>query len=375
MNKRMIQMLAVVTVVVAILGFIKFQQIQAAIAGGRSFQPPPEPVTTVVARVQKWPASLEAIGSVEPVQGVTLSADLAGVVDRIAFESGASVRAGQVLVTLDTRQEKAQLASAEAQRDLARTNFERARTLLEQKAIAQADFDAVASQFKQADAQVHETEATIDRKTIRAPFAGVTGIRLVNLGQYLQSGTPVVPLQAVDPVYVDFSVPQQQAAALRVGAMVSASADSGAAGLHTGRLTTINPIVDEATRNVRIQATFRNARRQLRVGSYVSVKVALGELPPAVALPASAINFAPYGNSVFIVEKMKGPNGQLYQGVRQQFVKLGPAQGDQVAILSGVRSGDEVVTSGVFKLRPGAAVMVNNKVQPSNSLTPKPEDS
>jgi membrane fusion protein (multidrug efflux system) len=151
--------------------------------------------------------------------------------------------------------------------------------------------------------------------------------------------------------------------------------DSSAGGMFTGRLTTINPIVDEATRNVRIQATFHNVHRRLRAGSYVSVSVAVGQRPPAVALPASAINFAPYGNSVFIVEKMKGPNNQPYQGVRQQFVKLGPSRGDRVAILSGVKAGDEVVTSGVFKLRPGAAVMVNNKVQPSNSLSPKPEDS
>lgn len=375
MNKRMIQMLAVVLVFIAIIGFIKFQQIQAGMAGGKSFQPPPEPVTTVVARLEDWPSTLEAVGDVAAVQGVTLSADLPGVVDRIAFESGARVSAGQVLVALDTRQERAQLAAAEAQRDLARTELDRARTLLEQKAISQADFDAASARFKQADAGVHDSQASIDRKTVRAPFAGITGIRLVNLGQYLQSGTPVVPLQSVDPVYVDFSVPQQQAALLRVGAAVTARVDSGAHGVFTGRLTTINPIVDEATRNVRVQATFRNGERRLRAGSYVSVFVTIGEHAPAIALPATAINFAPYGNSVFIVEQMKDPAGKAYQGVRQQFVSIGPAQGDQVAILTGVKAGEVVVSSGVFKLRPGAAVVENNKVQPSNKLAPKPEDS
>jgi len=375
MSKRMIQMLAIVIVVVAILGFIKFQQIQAAIAAGKSFTMPPEAVTTLVVKPGKWEHSLSAVGTVSPVQGVTLSADQPGVVQKILFQSGAHVSAGQVLVQLDTQQERAQLASAEAQRDLAKSNLDRSQQLLTDKAIAQQEFDQSAALFKQADATVREIQAAIDRKTIRAPFSGTTGIRQVNLGQYVHSGDPIVPLQAVDNVYVDFSVPQQQVGSLRNGASVIATTDGGGLGTATGRITTINPVVDEATRNVQVQATFTNAKGRLRPGMYVNVHVAEGGEAQVIAVPISAINYAPYGNSVFIVEEMKGPDGKPYKGVRQQFVQLGASQGDRVAVMSGLQAGQEIVTSGVFKLRTGASVIVNNSVQPSNSAAPKPEDS
>ena len=375
MKKRMFQMLAAVLVVVAALGFVKFQQIQAAIAGGKSYQPPPEAVTTIVARSQNWQSTIEAVGSVAAVHGVTLSADQPGLVSEIAFQSGAYVNSGTVLVRLDTRQERAQLASAEASRDLAASNLERSKQLLEGQLIAKADYDQSVAESKKAEAQVSEMEASIERKTIRAPFAGRVGIRQVNLGQYVHSGDPIVPLQSEDPIYVNFAVPQQLVASLKVGAGVQAAADSGAHATVLGKITAVNPVVDEATRNVQVQATFSNTQRRLRPGAYVNVRVMTGAGAPVVALPASAINYAPYGNSVFIVEKMKGPNGQEYSGVRQQFVKVGSSLGDQVAILSGVAAGQEVVTSGVFKLRSGAAVTVNNKVMPSNDPAPKPEDS
>jgi membrane fusion protein, multidrug efflux system len=375
MKKRMFQMLAAVLVVVAALGFVKFQQIRTAMAMGRSFAPPPETVTTLVARPQRWEAALEATGSVAPVQGVTLSADEPGVVESIVFESGSHVRAGQTLVRLDTRQERAQLTSAQAQHELDRTRLERGRKLFDQQLISHAEYDDLTAQFTQSEAAVSAIQASIDRKTIRAPFSGAVGIRVVNLGQYVHSGDPIVPLQSEDPIFVNFAVPQQQVASLHAGATVHAAADSGAEATATGRITAINPVVDEATRNVQVQATFRNGQGRLRAGAYVTVKVMLGTSVPLIALPASAINFAPYGNSVFIVEKQQGPDGKPYAGVRQQFVKLGATQGDQVAILSGVKAGEEVVTSGAFKLRPHAAVLVNNRVQPSNSLTPRPKDS
>lgn len=375
MNKRMVQMLAIVVVIVGLLGFMKYRQISAAIAANKGFQMPPEAVTTVVAQSAQWSASLDAVGSVAPVQGVLLSADLAGVVDKINFRSGAHVRAGQVLVTLDARQERAQLASAEARRDLAKVNLDRARSLYETKAIAQSDLDLAMANFKTAEAAVAEVQASIDRKTIRAPFAGTTGIRQVNPGQYLNSGDPVVPLQAMDAVYVDFTVPQQSLSAIRVGATVQATVEGSAKGVYQGRITAIDPVVSDATRNVSVQATFPNPNGQLRPGMFASVRAMVGKGEPTVALPTSAINYAPYGNSVFIVEEMKGPDGKPYKGVRQQFVKLGRSQGDQVAILDGVKPGQEIASSGVFKLRPGAAVVVNNKVTPSNSTAPKPEDS
>lgn len=375
MSKRMFQMLTAVLIVVAILGFVKFQQIQAAIAAGKSWSAPPESVTSVVAKQDRWEGTLEAVGTVEPVQGVTLAADLPGVVDRIAFESGRPVGAGQTLVTLDTRQERAALAAAQANLQLAKANLDRSRRLLDTQAIAQAEFDQVEALFRQAEATVAGVEATIQRKTIRAPFSGVAGIRQVNLGQYVNSGDPIVPLQSRDPIYVDFAVPQQQVGDLKTGAVVHAHGEDGERELASGRITAVNPVVDGDTRNVRVQATFRNVGGALRPGMFVTVHVVLGAAQPVVALPTTAINYAPYGNSVFIIEDMKGPDGKSYKGVRQQFVKIGPARGDQVAILDGVKAGQEIVTSGVFKLRTGASVVVNNAVTPSNSAAPKPEDS
>jgi membrane fusion protein (multidrug efflux system) len=375
MKKRMVQMLVVVLAIVAALGFVKFQQIRAAIAAGQSYAPPPEAVTTIVATQEQWAGSLQAVGSVEPVQGVTLSADLAGVVERISFGSGSRVAAGQVLVQLDTSQERAQLASARARLQLAKTNLDRASKLLASGTIAQAEFDQIDAQHLQAEAGASEIEATIHRKTIRAPFAGVAGIREVNVGQYVNSGDPIVPLMAPDPMHVDFAVPQQHLAVLKVGATVHVRVENGAREVATGRITAINPVVDNDTRNVQVQATCRNREGALSPGMYVTVDVALGDATPVVALPATAINYAPYGNSVFILEDLEGPDGKTYRGVRQQFVKLGPARGDQIAVLDGVQPGQEVATSGVFKLRTGAAVTVDNTVQPGNSGAPTPEDS
>ena len=375
MNKRMIQMLAILLAVVATLGFVKYRQISAAMAGGKSYAPPPEAVTTVIASRAEWAATLDAVGSIAPVQGVTLSADLPGVVSRIAFNSGAHVDSGQVLVALDTRQERAQFASAEARRELARLSLDRSQALIATNAIPQSEFDLASASYKQADAAVQEMQAAIDRKTIRAPFSGTTGIRQVSLGEYVHSGDPIVPLQSLEAVYADFSVPQQSLAALKVGDSVHATANGGPTGAYTGRVTAVDPVVNDATRNVRVQATFYNTHGTLRPGMYITVQVVVGAGDQIIALPTSAINYAPYGNSVFILEDMKSPTGKTYRGVRQQFVKLGRSQGDQVAVIDGVQPGQEVVTSGVFKLRPGAAVQVNNKTQPGNSPAPKPEDS
>jgi len=375
MNRRMLQMLGTFVLVVAILGFVKYRQISAAIAANKSFAPPPEAVTTVVAQQVEWSNTLDAVGSIAPVQGVTLSADLPGVVAKVAFNSGAHVPEGQVLVQLDTRQEQAQLASAQAQLDLAKVNLDRAQKLFDQKAIAQSDFDLANAQYKSAEAAVGEAQASIDRKTIRAPFAGVTGIRQVNLGQYVNSGDAIVTLQAMDAVFMNFSVPQQDFRALTLGSPVDATVEGSKDSVFHGKVTAIDPVVNDATRNVSVQATFPNPRAELKPGMYATVRVVVGEGQPIVSLPSSAINYAPYGNSVFILEDMKGPDGKPYRGVRQQFVKLGRAMGDQVAILGGVKAGDEVATSGVFKLRPNAAVKVNNTVMPSDSTAPKPADS
>jgi len=375
MKKRMILTLIGMAVFVAAIAVVKIRQVQAAIAQNASFQPPPEAVTTIRAAQERWPSTVAAIGTVEAVHGVTVSADLPGIVARIEFDSGKAVRAGDVLVRLDTRQEQAQLASAESQRNLSGLDFERMRGLREKGITSQAEFDRAAAERTQAVARTGETRAAIGRKTIRAPFSGVLGIRQVNLGQYLSPGDPVVSLQSLDPVYVNFAVPQQQLSDLRVGGEVRVTAEGTPKVDASGTITAVNSVVDEATRNIQVQATLANPDGKLRPGMFVEAHVVLDASNPVVSLPTSAISYAPYGNSVFIVGQMKGPDGKPYSGVRQQFVKLGGSRGDQVAVVSGVKPGEEVVTSGVFKLRSGAAVVVNNKVQPSNNPAPKPEDS
>jgi membrane fusion protein, multidrug efflux system len=375
MKKRMILMLFAVAVFIALLGGIKYRQVRGSIAQAASFQPPPEAVTTVVARQDTWPTAVSAIGTVAAVQGVTVSADLPGIVEKIAFTSGGAVRAGQMLVKLDTSQEEAQMAAALAQRNLARLNLERMRGLRESGVISQSDYDRAAAEATQGEARVGEIRATIERKTIRAPFSGVLGIRQVNLGQYLAGGAPVVPLQALRPIYVNFSVPQREVGHLRPGDPVRLTVEGQEDLQATGRITALDSVVDPATRNVQVQATFPNADGRLRPGMFVETQVVKGESTPVIALPASAVSYASYGDSVFIVEDVKGPDGKPFRGVRQQFVKLGGARGDQVAVVSGVKPGEEVVTSGVFKLRNGAAVRVNNAIQPANSPAPRPADS
>jgi membrane fusion protein (multidrug efflux system) len=375
MTRRMWLMIMVVLGGVGILGVVKTLQIQAAIAQASSFQPPPEAVTTIAARQERWPATLGAIGTVHAVRGVTVSADLPGVVESITFESGRSVREGEVLVRLDARQERAQLLAAEAQRDLAKLSLDRVRGLVGQRILAEAELDRVMAEHRQAEARVGEIRATIERKQVRAPFSGVLGIRQVNLGQYLDGGAPIVPLQALDPVHVNFAVPQQRVGDMRVGGEVQVTAEGFAGESVTGRITAIDSVVDEATRNVQVQATFDNPAGRLRPGMFVQAQVRTGDTASMLSLPASAISYAPYGDSVFVVSEMKGRDGSPYRGVRQQFVKLGAARGDRVAVVAGLEPGDEVVTSGAFKLRSGAAVHVDNSVQPGNSPAPSPEDN
>ena len=367
-------MLAIVVVLLVSLGYFKTRQIQAAIKE-HTFTPPPEAVTTVVANQASWPSTLSVVGSMEAVHGVTVSADLPGTVSTITFDSGRMVQKGEVLAQLDTRQEKAQLAAMEAQRDLAKVNHTRYLQLVNEGVISKLDYDKSLADQRQTEANVNEIRATIDRKTIRAPFSGVLGIRQANLGQYLAAGQPIVPLQSLDPIYVDFSVPQQVLGQMRVGQTVHFTTDSLVGQTFTGRINAINSVVDAATRNIVIQATVSNPKGKLRPGMFTQVEVGVGANASVVPLPASAINYAPFGDSVYIVEEMKGPDGKSYQGVRQQFVKVQGSRGDQVGVVAGIKPGEQIVSSGVFKLRNGAAVAVNNTVRPSDSPAPRPEDN
>jgi membrane fusion protein (multidrug efflux system) len=369
-------MLAITAVFLASLGFVKFKQIQTAIGQAAAFQPPPEAVTTIVAAEEQWPATFSAIGTVAAVQGVTVSADLPGTVESIGFDSGRSVREGEVLARLDTRQEQAQLAAAESARELAKLNYQRMQGLLDENVVSRAEFDRANADYVQSDARVGEIQATIERKTIRAPFAGLLGLRQVNLGQYLSAGTALVTLQSLNPIYVNFGVPQQAMADVHQGRTVRVTQKDATDGPEfSGRVTAIDSLVDASTRNIQVQATLANPDAKLRPGMFVQTELTLGAASTVIALPASSISYAPYGDSVYVVADLKDPTGKPYRGVRQQFVKVGAARGDQISVTSGLKPGDEVVTSGVFKLRNGASVQVNNKVRPANSLKPKPENS
>lgn len=375
MHRRLIFTLIAIVAFITAIGFLKFHQIQRAIAASASFQPPPDAVTTIVAELEHWQSTVRAIGSVEAVKGVIVSADLPGIVERISFESGRAARTGDVLVQLETTQERAQLTAAEAQRDLTKLTLERVRGLRDKGVASQEEYDQISAEARQAESRANEIRAMIERKTIRAPFDGVLGIRRVNPGQYLKAGDPIVPLQSLRPVYVNFAVPQHQLSGLRPGMEVRLEAE-GMAGIEfAGRITALDAIVEETTRNVQVQATFNNLKGELRPGMFVEVRVLLPVSNPVVALPASAIRYAPYGDAVFIIQKSEAPDGRTSLSVRQQFVKLSGTRGDQVAVTTGVNPGDEVVTSGVFKLYNGAAVQINNEVQPSNNPAPQPKEN
>ncbi|MGB8166285.1 MAG: efflux RND transporter periplasmic adaptor subunit [Chthoniobacteraceae bacterium] len=368
-------MLLLAFVAVALIGFLKYRTIRAGMAMGAKFAPPPAAVTTVIVRAQTWQPVLNAVGSLKAVQGVTISTDLAGIVSEIAFESGTPVKKGALLVKLDTQQEEAQLRSAEARLELARTDIQRKRDLVQKKAIAVSELDTAQSQLAQTAADVEEMKALVARKQLTAPFDGLVGIRQVNLGQYLNPGAAIVPLQSLDPIYVEFSLPQQHIEAIAVGKKLRISASGVTGDRFDGEITAIDSRVDEATRNVMIQGTMKNAEHKLKPGMFVDVEVLLPEKAGVLAIPSSSIAYAPYGDSVYVVKDTQMPDGKAAKEVQQKFVKLGPKRGDQVSVLSGLTAGDEVVSSGIFRLRPGAAVQVNNSVQPGNELNPNPPNT
>lgn len=375
MAKRMILMLAVLLALLGSLGFAKYKQVEAAIAMGASFQPPPTAVTTVVAKRETWPSTLSVIGSAAAIQGVTVSADLPGTIDKIHFESGQWVHEGDILVELDTRQEKAQLASLEAQRDLARVNYDRAQQLVKAGVIARSDYDNASAQQKATEAQVGDIRAAIARKTIHAPFSGALGIRQVSLGQYLAAGQAIVSLQSLNPIYVNFGVPQQDTPKVIPGHVLRVTNTDLPGIAFSGRIIALDSVINEQTRNIQVQAIVTNKDNKLRPGMFLQVELPLGQPRQILPLPASAINYAPYGDSVYVVTEMKDPKGNTYRGVRQQVVKIEGSRGDQVAVVSGINPGDEIVSSGVFRLRNGAPIQVNNTVKPENNPSPKPEDS
>ncbi|MEW6593352.1 MAG: efflux RND transporter periplasmic adaptor subunit [Thermodesulfobacteriota bacterium] len=366
---------AVLLGLVVVLAGIKALQIRAMVEKKKHFVPPPEVVTSATVRSETWENALQAVGSLAAVQGVTVAAETAGKVVRIAFAPGAAVKAGAVLIQQDTAAEEAQLRAAAAAAELARLNLERYRSLLATNSIAQATFDNAEAQHKQAMAQADAIRATIAKKHIRAPFAGRLGIRLVNLGQVLKEGEPVVTLQSLDPIFVNFQLPQQDISRLTTGLTVKITADTLPDKTVEGKISTINPEVESATRTIRVQATVANPGEALRPGMFADVRVILPEQGTVLAIPSTAVLAAPYGDSVFVIEtKKEEQSGKPATVVRQQFVRLGARRGDFVAVISGLAEGETIVSSGVFKLRNGQQVKVDNTLAPTFELAPKPSE-
>ena len=376
MTKRIIFAILGVLIIIGILGGIKGLQINRMIAAGSQSAPPPVTVTTAVVRPESWESLITSVGSLEAVQGVMVTAELTGKVVRIAFEPGTKVKAGDLLLQQDISSEEAQLRAAEAKLALAKLELERSSKLLATKAVAKAKYDSDNAQYKQAAAQIDGIRATIRKKTIRAPFAGILGIRLVNLGQILNEGEPIVSLQTIDPIFVNFSLPQQQLAQVKPGLKVRVTTDALPGQAIEGEITAISPEVDAATRNIRLQATVANKLERLRPGMFVNVAVVLPSREEVLAIPATAVLYAPYGDTVFVVHEKEGEQGvQPVKVVRQKIVQLGEKRGDFVAIVSGLDQGETVVSTGVFKLRNDQAVVVDNTLAPAFKLAPKPEDS
>ena len=377
MWKRMLIMLLCAAAAVAGIAFFKYRQIQAAIAMGKSFAPPPSAVTTLVVEPQQWTPVLRVVGSLKSVQGVAVSGDLAGIVSEIAFESGRTVKKGDLLVQLNADQETAQVAAAEARCELAKLEIRRKRELQAKSALSSSEVDIAENELRQATAARELAVAILARKRITAPFDGVLGIRQVNLGQYLNPGTPVVTMHSTNPILVTFSLPQQQIDRAKVGSplKISIGSDSDKEEYRDGAITALDSRVDEASRSVTVEGSIPNTDQRLRSGMFVNVEIPLPLEEDVLVVPASAINYAPYGDSIFVVKTAVAGAGDAPRTVEQQFVKLGAARGDQIRVLGGLKPGDEIVTAGAFKLRPGGAVFINNSVQPPNSATPRPPNN
>lgn len=375
--KKFVIAISVGVLLVALAIFaVKGSQIMALIKMGESNQMPPTIISATEVVSQEWEQSLKTVGTLEAVQGVVVTADLPGRVTEILFKAGAEVRAGDVLVRQDITSEKAQLRAAEASVALAKSNLDRVDALYNKKVSSKSEFDAADARYKEAVAQADNIRSMIDKKTVKAPFAGRLGIRLINVGRDLGTGDAIVSLQAVDPIYVNFSLPQRDLPKISLGLKVRLTTDAVANKVFHGELTTINPEIDPVTRSVRVQASLDNKDLSLLPGMYAKLDVVLPEANKVLAVPATAISYATYGDSVFVVAQEKDEeSGETKQVARQQFVRLGQRLGDFVAIEAGVSEGDTVVSTGVFKVRNGAPVVINNEAQPEFKENPQPADS
>jgi membrane fusion protein (multidrug efflux system) len=375
MTKRMIIMLIAVGVVFGgVFGFQIFKN--AMIKKFMSAMPqPPQTVSTVTAAVQEWQPQIEAVGSLRAVNGADLAFEVSGIVKELHFKSGDDVAAGDILLTLRADDDIAKLEALKATAALSEIVHQRDQEQFKIKAVSQATLDADGANLKNAKAQVAEQQAVVDKKTLRAPFAGHLGVRVVDIGQYISAGTTVVTLQALDPIYADFFLPQQALNQIRLEQAVTIKIDTYPNGDFTGTITAINPKVDPATRNVQVRATLKNPDRLLLPGMYASVNVAAGGKQRYITLPQTAVTYNPYGETVYVVDdKGQDPQGHPQLIARQIFVTAGLKRGDQVAILSGVEEGQTIVTAGQMKLRNGSTLVIDNAIRPTADANPLPID-
>jgi membrane fusion protein, multidrug efflux system len=337
---------------------------------------PATTVSSATVKEEDWAPVLSAVGSVSAVQGAIVSAELGGVVADIGFQNGGEAKKGDVLLKLDSSSEDAQLHTAEADLELARANLERTHDLAARKVVSKQELDAAESAFGQKQGAVDNMRAFIGKKQVHAPFDGQLGIRQVNVGQMINPGQQVVSLQALDPVFVDFALPQQELSKLAPGLETHVRTDAVPGREFNGKLTALNSMVDTVTRNVTLQATLDNPDHALKPGMFVKVDVVLPEKSKTLVIPGSAVSYAPYGDSVFVIEKKKDPKtGKESQTLRQAFVRIGEARGDFISVTQGLKAGDVIVSTGVFKLRNGTPVTINNDLAPKPQMNPTPEDS
>jgi membrane fusion protein, multidrug efflux system len=376
MKKKIFFTLVGLIVLIGGILVIKIPQFMKMKDSAEKMVMPPEIVTVAAVEKSGWESTLGSVGSLVAVQGVTVAAELPGKVVTIAFEPGTKVQAGDLLLKQDISTEETQLRSAEAQVMLAQSNYSRIEQLLSRNVVSRSEFDNADAQLKATKAQADTIRTAIAKKTIRAPFSGRLGIRLINLGEILKEGTLVVSLQTLDPIFANFQLPQHQLSKIKTGYQVRVTSDALGDLVIGGKITAINPQVDNVTRNISTQATLENGQELLRPGMFVDVQVVLPGETEVLAIPATSVLYAPYSDSVFVVESTKDEKtGHEGKTVKQQFVRLGEKRGDYIAVLSGLKEGDTIVTTGVFKLRNGQSVVIDNRLAPPFKLAPKPENS
>jgi membrane fusion protein (multidrug efflux system) len=379
MFKKIIFIIAVIVGVGAILAGLvitKLGQFDAMAEAGKNGGPPPSTVSVTTPRMDTWETRYKSVGSIEPVRGILIETESAGVIDSINFENGQEVKAGDLLVQLDIDVEKAQLRSAEATVQLSKTEFERATRLRKSGNVPQSDLDRAIADLERAEAEIQNLKALIERKTIEAPFDGRVGIRQINLGQYVSTGSPIVSLQADEQVYVNFSLPQKTLSKIQAGMQLAVVSDAYPEQTFVGTLTAISPVIDPATRSVALQGTIDNPDGLLRSGLFVNIELVADQTEEVLLIPSTAILYAPYGNSVYVVESKQSEDGSAESLIaKQKFIRIGRTRGDFVSVLSGLEAGDRIVSTGAFKLRNGAAIAINNELEPKAQLDPEVDNS